>query len=232
MQPTQIKINRTPANDNGSAKPARHVLNLNNAPVKRPGGGGIKKVAWLLLAIALLEGAAIAWLYLQKPVSPYQKLVPSNAVASTYFDQQTLLNLIKTQRSVDPVWPLLDWGESALKGFMAQAKINQPEQLLAAFDDQMALAILPQVTGTKPTWLILASVKAPDNAFSQVRDQIEQNLKQNFNLISALYRQINISQIQPLSQGKSSLFYAQASGYFILTNNESLIKETIDRIIK
>lgn len=232
MQSTPIKINKPAANGNESAKPARNVLNLTPGAPLKAGAGNLKKYLWLLLVLVMVEGAALVWLYLLKPVSPYQRLLPPDAVAFSYFNQTTLINLIKTQGKTEPIWPWLAWSESALKGFLAQAKITQPEQLLAAFADQMALAILPQETNARPTWLILASVKAPNDIFSQSRDKTEQALKQNFNVIGEPYRQIKISQIQPLSQDKNNFFYAEANGYFILTNNGSLIKETIDKIIK
>lgn len=231
MQPTPIKINK-PSGGNEPAKPAKHVLNLNGSPTKPPTNIRLKKYFWLLLILIIAEGAVIAWLYLLKPVSPYQKLLPPNAVASSYFDQIALVSLLKSQKTASPDWSPLAWGENALKDFLSQAKLDQPEQLLALFSDQMALAILPPASDASPTWLILASIKAPADTFLQARDKTEQALKQNFNLASEPYRQIKISQVQSLKENANSFFYAQVNDYFVLTNNESLIKETIYKIIK
>lgn len=232
MQPTPIKINKPAVSGTEDAKPARNVLNLTNGLPTKPKANGLKRYLWFLLILAAVEGAGLIWLYLLKPTSPYQKLLPQETVVSSYFNQTTLINLIKSQRAADASWPPLAWGESALKGFLTQAKINQPEQVLSLFTDQMALAILPEETEIKPTWLLLASVKAPGDTFSQSRDKIEQVLKQNFNVTGESYRQVKISQIQPLSQDKNNFFYAETDGYFILTNNETIIKKTIDKIIK
>ncbi len=231
MQPTPIKINKPAANNNESAKPTKNILNLTGSPAKARTNGW-KKYLWLLLVLAIAEGVGLAWLYLLKPISPYQRLLPPNAVASTYFYHNSLLNLIKSQRSANANWPPLAWGESTLKSFLSQAKIDQPEQLLAMLADQMALAILPQETQAGPVWLILGSIKVSGDQFSRSREQIEQKLKQNFNLTSELYRQIKISQVQSLKETKLDLFYAEVNGYFILTNNEDVIKTTIDKIIK
>ena len=232
MQPTPIKINKPSANGNDEpARPAKNILNLNSSPARPSSNNRLKKYLWLLLVLVIAEGAAIAWLYFLKPVSPYQKLLPPDAIASSYFNQVSLVNLIKSQKATNPAWPLLAWGDEALKSFLSQAKIEKPEQILALFSDPTALVILPQETKTKPTWLVLASIKASVDVFSRSRDQAEQSLKQNFNLASELYRQIKVSQIQPLSQDKNSLFYARVNDYFVLTNNKSLIKETIDKIV-
>lgn len=232
MQPTPVKINKSSANGSESAKTARNTINLTDGPLAKTPTNGLKKYLWLLLILVAAQAAAIAWLYLLKPISPYQKLLPPNAVATAYFNQNTLLNLTKSQLSADSAWPPLAWGEAALKNFLSQNKIEGPEQILALFADQMALAILPQTGQNNPPWLILSLIKVPGDQFSRSRDQIEQALKQNYNLTSEPYRQIKISQVQPLKDNKLSLLYAEANGYFILANSKELIKTILDRIIK
>jgi len=227
MPPISVKINRSPADNNEPAKPAKNILNLMNGSPAKTKKGGSKKYLWLLLLLAVVQGLVIAWLYLAKPVSPYFKLLPPNLIASSYFNQSSLLELLKSNQTS---WPPINWSANTLRETIKKAKIEQPEQLLKLFHDQMALAILPPETGTVPIWLILASIKDPAGAFSQARDQFEQALKQNYNLINESYRQIKIFQIQPLSQNKNNLFYAETNGYFILTNDNALIKATIDKL--
>ena len=228
MPPISVKINRPPADNNEPAKPAKNILNLMNGSPAKTKKGGSKKYLWLLLLLAVVQGLVIAWLYLAKPVSPYFKLLPPNLIASSYFNQSSLLELLKSNQTS---WPPINWSANTLRETIKKAKIEQPEQLLKLFHDQMALAILPPETGTVPIWLILASIKDPAGAFSQARDQFEQALKQNYNLINESYRQIKIFQIQPLSQNKNNLFYAETNGYFILTNDNALIKATIDKLV-
>jgi len=232
MQPTPIKINKSSANGQEPTKLTKNILNLNSSPAKPQKNNPLKKYLWLLLALILIASAAIVWLSLAKPISPYFKIIPREAIISSYFSQSSLLELLKSAKNNQAIWPPDNWKNNALQKIINKTRIEQPEQLLSLFEDQMALAVLPQKTGADPTWLMLASAKAPPDTFAQARDKTEQSLKQNYNLISESYRQIKISQVKPLEQDKNSLFYAQANNFFILTNDETLIKETIDRIIK
>jgi len=220
MQPTPIKINKSP---NGQSEPTKNILNLNGSTSKLLSNNKIKKYLWFLLAIVLIEAGGLVWLYLAKPVSPYFKLLPPNIVASSYFDQAALLGLLKNNTSQPPI----ALGNSELKSWLAKTKIEQPDQILRLFGSQMVLAIKEN-----STWLILAEIKVPTDAFKQARDRTEQSLKQNYNLISESYRQITITQVKPLNRKEESLFYAEARGYFILTNDSDLIKATMDKIIK
>ncbi len=228
MQPISVKINKSPAGQN---EPLKNVLNLNSSLTKPQQSNRTKKYLWLLLVLATLEGAAIVWLYLAKPISPYFKIIPRDLIASSYFNQSSLLELLKSLKNDQTSWPPLNWADNALPELINKTRIEQPEQLLRLFEDQMALAVLPQKTKQSATWLGLAFVKAPADVFSQTRDKAEQALKQNYNLINESYRQIKISQVKPLEQDKNSLFYAQIKGYFILANNAEVIKTTIDKII-
>ena len=178
---------------------------------------------WLLLAFALIEAGGLVWLYLAKPISPYFKLIPPSAVVSSYFDQTSLIEILKSNAS----WPPITRGSGELKSWLARTKLDRPEQILKLFNDQMALAI-----DRNSTWLILATVKVSSDVFQQAQDTAEQSLKQNYNLISDSYRQIAITQVKPLNQEEGRLFYAKVQGYFILANDSALIKTTIDKIIK
>lgn len=220
MQPTTIKINKSPNRQNELTK---NLLNLNDSSNKPRLNNKIKKYLWLLLAMVLIEGAGLAWLYLQKPISPYFKALPPNAIFSSYFDQTSLVKLLKNNIG----WPPITWGDNELKSWLSKRKIGQPEQILKLFADQMALAV-----DQNENWLILAMIKAPSNVFQQAQYAAEQTLKQDYNLISESYRQISITQIKPLNQRRGNLFYARANSYFILTNSNEIIKATIDRIIK
>lgn len=232
MQPTQIKINKEPNGQKEPSRPLKNILNLNDSPTKARTANSGKKYLWLLLALVAVEGAAIAWLYFLKPASPYLKLLPPETIFSAYFNQTALIDLLKTQKDANAAWPPLVWSDNALKEFLSQAKIDQPAQILPLFSDPMALAILSKSSGAGSDWLLLASLKAPSDTFSQARDKAEQSLKQNFNLVNESYRQVEISQVQPLKKIQNSFFYAQTDGYFIATNNNDLLKSTLDKIIK
>ena len=221
MQPTPIKINKSPNDQN---EPPKNILNLNVSPAKPLPKNHLKKYLWPLLILVVVQSLTIAWLYLLKPISPYFKLLPRNTIVSSYFNQNRLIELLKN----DPAnWPPITWGSGELKTWLAKTKIEQPQQILKLFDDQMALTINPSAT-----WLILATIKVPDKVFQQARETAEQSLKQNYNLVNESYRQVAITQVKPLDQKQGSIFYGQARGYFILANNSNVIKETVDKIIR
>ncbi|MDD2753252.1 MAG: DUF3352 domain-containing protein [Candidatus Portnoybacteria bacterium] len=225
MQPTQIKINKAPNDRNGETK---NILNLNDSPAKPRPSQETKKYLWIFIALIILEGAAIIWLSLANPVSPYFKLLPQNLVASSYFNQSSLLALLKNGGGG---WPLLDQGNGALRSLLNKINIEQPERLSELFEDRMALAVLPQDTDKNPTWLILAAIKASPDIFSQTQNAAEQALKQNYDLTVEPYRQIKIVRVKPLNQNQNSIFYAQTKNYFILSDNNETLKEALDKII-
>lgn len=228
MQSTPIKINKPAPGQNGEAK---NILNLSNPPAKPQPSRQTKKYLWLFIALILLEGAAIIWLYLAKPISPYFKIFPKNLVASSYFNQSSLIELLKDSRSGDVSWPALDRGESALRGALNKIEIKEPGQLLEIFEDQAALAVLEEKTGQNPTWLAAATIRVSPDIFLQAQKKAEQTLKQNYNLADDSYRQIKITRIRPLNQTQDNLFYARTKNYFILSNSGEAVKEALDKII-
>lgn len=223
MESTPIKINKSA---NGQGGEAKNVLNLNNSAAAPRPSRETKKYLWVFIALILIEGAAIIWLSLIKPVSPYFKILPQNLIASSYFNQSSLLALLNNNDR-----PLLSRGSGALRSLLDKIKIDRPEQLSELFEDQTALAVLPQNADQTPAWLMLATIKAPADAFSQAQDKAEQALKQSYDLTDEPYRQIKVTRVKPLDQSPDSIFYARTKNYFILSNNSAALKETLDKII-
>jgi hypothetical protein len=106
-------------------------------------------------------------------------------------------------------------------------------------DNQTQLISKPASTGQSEiiqppslNWLVMATLKANDDKFNKFREQAEKALKQNYNLIFETYRQIKITQIKPLNQKPEGLYFAEIKNYFILTNRQETLKETIDKAIR
>jgi hypothetical protein len=95
-----------------------------------------------------------------------------------------------------------------------------------------ASPINTSTSSSSPNWLAMATVKINNEQFDQLRDQAEKALKQNYNLIFEMYRQIKITQVKSLNQQQSTLYFAKINNYFFLTNNLESLKETIDKVIK
>lgn len=224
MATIPVKINR-PA---GRQEPPANLLNLTDSPVKTGPKKRGRKFIWLLLFLLLAEGAAIAWLYLAKPVSPYSKFFPEKNAAVVYFNQEELLELTGALQNKNSLWLQL---KNNFQNAIAQTRLDQPKQLLELFDSQMALALLAAPSGQSADWLMLASLKTPLDIFSRAREETENSLKQNFNIIHEAYRQIDITQIKPLEQGEDSFFYAQTGGYLFIADNDLVLKTALDKAI-
>jgi len=121
--------------------------------------------------------------------------------------------------------------EQYLSDFMAKNNLDMVE-IGSLFEDKMALILLPTESSGKPQWLYLAVIKKSPAEVSPIIDDAEKNLKQNYNLISDVYRQIEITQIKPLDEDSIGVFFAQPGNLFILSNDNQTIKNTIDKALK
>jgi len=227
MAPINIKIRKS----NPAEPEPTNVLNLTSQPAEKQAQGHLKKYLWLLLALLIGEALIIAALYFKQPSSPYLKILPSNLIATSYFDQSQISSLFKSLKSQGYDLPILSWSENELKNLADKANIESTDQLLSLFDDQAAFALVPG-NDQRLNWMLLASIKVSGEKFSELQDATERDIKQNFNITNEDYRQIKITKVQNLNQGTNSLYYARVKNYFIATNNVSRLKESIDLAIK
>jgi len=164
-----------------------------------------------------------------KPTSPYQDLVPVDARGVFYFNQERLSASLKAMAESGYAWPPFVWLKDNWQKLSANNKL-EIKQIAPLFEPQMALVWLPSSNG-RLDWLLLVSKKVSDSVFESVLSQTEKELKQNYNPISEIYRQITITEIKSLSQNQPSIFYAQIKNYFLMTNDSDSLKGTIDKII-
>ncbi len=172
--------------------------------------------------------AAAVFLF-PKPTSPYQNLVPVDARGVFYFNQEWLSASVGAMAESSYAWPPFVWLKDNWQKLLANNKL-EIKQIASLFEPQMALVWLPSSNG-RLDWLLLASKKVSDSVFESALNQIEKELKQNYNPISEIYRQIKITEVKSLSQSQPSLYYAQIKNYFLITNNPDSLKGTIDKII-
>lgn len=223
MQPVAIKIKKESVRPEGalSAQPPEAPAPISKK--SRP-----NKLFFWLLAVAVLILAAAVFLF-PKPALPYQDLVAADARGVFYFNEEWLSASLKAMAESGYAWPPFVWLKDNWQKWLADNKL-EIKQIAPLFEPQMVLVWLPSSNG-RFDWLLLASKKVSDSVFESVLSQTEKELKQNYNLISEIYRQTTITEIKSLSQNQSSLYYAQIKNYFLISNSADSLKGTIDKII-
>ncbi len=207
-------------------------------PILNPSGSAptsskkkIRLCFWLLTLLILIETGALVFLFLTRPASPYQSLIPAESVSVIYFNQSSLTELTKSLQESQSDWPPLAYFKQIIEGFSDKANLKITE-LQPLFADKMALIWLPGTDNPSPQWLWLATRKLADAEFEATLEKAQKNLKQNFNLLSEVYRQNTIITIKPLNQDYSNLYFTRLKNLFLLSNNVQAIKNTIDKALK
>jgi len=186
---------------------------------------------WLLLILIIIEGGLLAFLFLMKPVNPYQALIPTQTVSTIYFNQSLLAGLANSLKENQYNWPPLISFNQDLERFFNQADLKIGE-LQPLFEDQMALILLPKTDGIPIRWVLIATKRVDEGEFGFFLDQTEKKLKQNFNLVAEVYRQTDITTIKPLNQGYQNFYFAHLKNLFLLSNDAQALKDTVDKVLK
>ncbi|MBU1102430.1 hypothetical protein KJ853_02125 [Patescibacteria group bacterium] len=219
---------------NSAGHSLRQTENALNLATRKTAGAPKKQrrfYAWFLLLLILLEAGIIIYAFFSRPALPYKNLIPDNAAATIYLNQPSLANLTKSLKDAQFVWPAFDDAQKSFSAFYSRAGLNLNE-LLMAFENQIVLVLLPETEGSLPRWLALATAKTGQAGLETKIRNAQNALKQNFNLSSEVYRQIEITKIKPLEQNRATLYFAQVKNSFFLTNNLDLLQDTIDKAIK
>lgn len=216
-----IKITTNETSSNRSPRPANGHT---GAPVRSK-----KRVLfWLLLILIIIEAGIIAYLYISNTTPAYYSLIPKNSISVIYFNQSSLRDLIGGR----PDWAPLISAEQIFSDFLNKNGLSADE-ITSILEDKMALVWLPAAgQDSPPEWLFLATLNKSPAEASSIIEKAEKSLKQNFNLNSETYRQIEITQIEPLSQSYSGFYFAQPENLFILSNDDQTIKSTVDKALK
>ena len=105
------------------------------------------------------------------------------------------------------------------------------KQFNKIFQNEAALALLPKTDNNLPVWLFIAQRKISGKEMEQILNGVEKNLKQNFYVLDETYRYLTILKIKPLNQPGPIFFLTSAGEYLLLSNQETLLKNTLDKII-
>jgi len=221
MEPIRVKIEKSslkePTTKSAVPTPPKNKSRFNKA----------KKVFfWLLVLILLLETAILSYRYLNRP--SYTSLIAPNAVITVNFNKALLSEAVISLKNSQFAWKLFTLAADDLDWLLTKTNINLVE-ISQLFENQMALAVLPELINSSPQWLFLATIKTDSIALQSALEKIEKNLKQNFNFVSQDYRQIRLAEIKPLSQNSPGVFYSLIKKTFILSNSEAAIKNAINK---
>lgn len=205
------------------------------APEKAVKARRFKPVWLLILGIMVILASAGVFMFVKsRPFSPYQPLIPQEAVGVFYFDQNRLAQVISQLRERDFNWYPFVSAQSGIAGFFAKNNAN-PAQIGGLLDEKIALALLPcsdspEKNADRPSWLFLAKIKDQPGLII-LADQAENQFKRNYNVASENYRQVRIIEVKALNQSQSGAFYARIQGYLLISSDREVLRGVIDKII-
>lgn len=205
-------------------------------PEEKPLKGKAFKPVWLI-SLALIFILAVSGLIMfvrSRPFSPFEELVPAEAIGVAYFSQEKLAQSLNVlgQRNYD--WQPFASAQSQIKELAAKNGFELGV-LAGFFEDNMALVLLPppgpsEKNAGQPGWLCLARTK-DQAALGSALDRAADEFKRNYNLSAENYRQIKVTEVKALNQNQAGLFYVLDQNYFLASSNLEVLKATIDKII-
>jgi len=189
---------------------------------------------WLFLGIGLfliIVFSILGYWFFSSQKMPFADLVPEEAIVFGLINQPELYPQIAS------LGQFLEennfYGPGAinkLNDYFIQAQLSFQEDIQPLFKPEMAFILLPANSETSFPFALLLEKKSSTAQISQILDKIEPKLKEDYNLSSQTYRQIEITVLRPLSLAINCL-YGQIDDYFIISNSQELLEKTIDLII-
>ncbi len=228
-------MNRIPVKIN-PVESDRNSLAHSNAPSQNGKKDNFSKPKkglffWLLLVFALIEASAIVYLFLTNITPPFYSLIPQDSVSTIYFSQSSLSSLTKSLKNSGFGWAPFNLAEQNVSDFFTKNNLNINE-VKSMLEDKMAFILLSSNQQNRPQWLFLANLKKSLPEAATIIEKTKKNLKQNFNLVSEMYRQIEIIEIKDLNKNSNGIYFAQPNNLLILSSDITALKNTIDRSIK
>ena len=189
---------------------------------------------WLFLSIFLLLvilGLAAGWFFSCQKMA-FADLVPEEAVIFGLINQPELYP------QMAPLSQFLRennfYGQGAinkLNDYFIQAQLSFQEDIQPLVKPEMAFILLPANSETSFPFIFLLEKKASTAQISQILDKIEPKLREDYNLSSQIYRQIEMTILRPLSSTINYL-YSQIGDYFVISNSQESLEKIIDLIIE
>jgi len=218
--------------ESGSAEPVAEELKVDlrnglGAKGKQPSS------KWLFLGIIglMIVLLLIGWFFFGQKKAPFADLAPQEAVIfglinQTDFYQQALpLNQFLKENNF--------YGQSFVDKFgyyLAEADLDFSQDIQSLFKKEMAFVLLPANQEARFPFVLLLEKEVPGSKISQILEEIELKLKEDYNFSSRTYRQIKITILEPLTDS-NDYFYSQIEKYFIISNCRSYLEKMIDSII-
>jgi hypothetical protein len=190
---------------------------------------------WLFLSIFLsviIIILALGWRFSASQKMAFTDLVPENAVVFSLINQEELypqmvpFSQFLRERNF--------YGQGTidkLNDYFNQSQLNFSQDIQPLFKKEMAFILLPADSETTFPFILLFEKNASLAQISQVLSKIEPIFKQDYNLSPQVYRQIEITALDPLFSSPFGYVYAQIGDYFIIGNSQNSLEKMIDLII-
>lgn len=189
---------------------------------------------WLFLGIGLfliIIFSILGWWFFSFQKMAFADLIPEETVIFGLINQQELYP------QMAPLSQFLRennfYGPGAmdkLNDYFIQSQLSFQEDIQPLFKPEMAFILLPANSEISLPFTLLLEKKSSTAQISQILDKIESKLKEDYDLSSQIYRQIEITILRPLSSTINYL-YSQVGDYFIISNSQESLEKTIDLII-
>lgn len=219
-----IKINK-------KTDPEADRLNAARAAKKNRSKPGRKFLLWLVIIIAIFEAGIISFLLLYNTDDHFEPLIPNESVSVIYFKQSSLGSLTRSLNDRESNRLPINLEPQIFFDFMDKNNLDA-NQIKSFIKDEMALILLTGNDQANPRWLLLGGLNESSANFKIVLENAAKSLKRDFNLISEIYRQIEIIQAKPLDKDHPGAYFAQPKNLFILGNDPKAIKEVIDKALE
>lgn len=201
---------------------------INETKTKKPVQ---KKNFWLILIlIAALAGAAVSIFFLFQKTQGLGKILPQEASAVVSFKKSEMKNIFLNLEEKNWLWPPLKDLKTAGLDFLTKNQIDF-QKTFESFEENMVLGLFKNDLNDLG-WLAAGEIKISSGDFERGLTEIKRNLQQNFNLFSETYRQTEIWQVKNLSGQYPPIFFAEAKNYFLVSSNQEMVKQSIDRVLK
>lgn len=221
MEPILIKVKK--------GFSARRKPEAQPEPEKKPQKFHLNRFWIFILCLAFLSETLFLIYKVYQPSSLFDSLIPPNAISVSYFDPASSLETLNSLKQAGAAWPPLDWATNAQEQLKNRDQVELA-QIPALFKNKAVLVWLPTDPdrNNRPRWLLIGQIKNEEGLREAV-NKAKTGLKQDYNLLSEDYRQIEITRIKPLSSEQGGVYFSQLKDYFCLASGADLIKKIIDQ---
>lgn len=190
---------------------------------------------WLFLSIFLLIIIIVlvfnSWLSYSKKVN-FTNLIPEETVVFSVINKDVLYPQILPFRNF-----LVNnnfYGQKAINQFnnyLNNAQLDFESDIQPFFEEDIAFILLSPNSEIEFPFALILKSKVSMDQLRQALNKIEPEFKKDYNFSSQAYRQIEINILKSFSDSSFNYVYAQAGGYFVISNSQDCLKNILDIII-